>query len=373
VESDEHDPGAGRFPFPPGLAGLDLADASPHVYAVPLKDRFRGITVREGVLLRGPRGWGDFCPFAEYDDAVAAAWLAAALEAAWLGWPVPVRSRVMVNATVPAVDPDRAAALVRAAGCATAKVKVADEPASGAGLVADAARVAAVREALGPGGHVRVDANGRWSVDEAVRALAVLDEAAAGLQYAEQPCASVAELAAVRARTHVAIAADESIRRAEDPLEVARARAADVAVVKCTPLGGVRRSLAVVAAVQSAAGASAGGDRGTSGDPGLEGRPHLPVVVSSALETGVGLAAELALAGALPHLELACGVGTLALLAGDVVREAPLSEPGWLPVPLAPPTPDDELLDRYAQRDPARRQGWLDRLGRAHSALRALL
>jgi O-succinylbenzoate synthase len=363
VEAHEHDPRVSPFPFPAGLgAARDLSDASPHVYAVPLKDRFRGITVREGVLLRGPRGWGDFCPFAEYDDAVAAAWLAAAIEAAWLGWPAPVRERVPVSATVPAVSPDRAAQLVRASGCSTAKVKVADDTASGVGLVADAARVAAVRDALGPGGHIRVDANGRWSVDEAVRALAVLDEAAAGLQYAEQPCASVAELAAVRARTHVAIAADESIRRAEDPLAVARARAADVAVVKCTPLGGVRRSLAVVAAVGSVA-------RGG----GVEERPGLPVVVSSALETGVGLAAELALAGALPHLELACGVGTLALLAGDVVRATAPDEPGWLPVPLTPPEPDEELLERYAQRDPARRQWWLDRLGRAHSALRAVL
>ena len=259
------------------------------MYAIPLKDRFRGITVREGVLLRGPRGWGDFCPFAEYDDEVAATWLGAALEAAWLGWPQPVRDRVPLNATVPAVGPDRAAEIVRGSGCGTAKVKVADAVGSAA-LAADAARVAAVREALGPGGHVRVDANGRWTVDEAVRALDVLDQAAGGLQYAEQPCASVRELADLRARTHVPIAADESIRRAEDPLAVARAGAADVAVLKCTPLGGVRRSLAVAAGV------------------------GLPVVVSSAIETGVGMAAELALAGALPRLELACGLGTRALL-----------------------------------------------------------
>src|SRR6185312_518763 len=123
-------------------------------------------------------------------------------------------------------------------GCRTAKVKVADAAGS---LGADADRVVAVRDALGPGGHVRVDANGRWTVEEAVRALEVLDGAAEGLQYAEQPCPSVAELAEVRRRSHVRIAADESIRRAGDPLAVARARAADVAVLKCTPLGGVRR------------------------------------------------------------------------------------------------------------------------------------
>jgi O-succinylbenzoate synthase len=351
--ADPHARSGGAPPFPAALGDVPAPEADDtRVYALPMRDRFRGITVREGVLVRGPRGWGDFCPFPEYDDRVAAAWLATALEAAWLGWPDPVRREVPVNATVPAVPPERAAEIVVASGCGTAKVKVADEPES---LPDDVARVAAVRRALPAGGAVRVDANGRWTVDEAVDALAALDEAAGGLQYAEQPCASVEELAAVRARTHVPVAADESIRRAEDPLAVARAGAADVAVVKCTPLGGVRRSLAVAAQVEALAG--------------------VPVVVSSALESGVGIAAELALAGALPRLELACGVGTRSLLAADVVRQASTPQgpagPGRLPVPLAPPAPDEELLDRYAQRDPERRHWWLDRLGRAHSSLRS--
>jgi O-succinylbenzoate synthase len=342
------------FGYPAELTAVpDLAPGDLHVYAVPMVERFRGITVREGVLLEGPAGWGEFCPFAEYDDEVAVPWLATALEAAWLGWPRPVRTRVQVNATVPAVGPQRAAEIVRASGARTAKVKVADDAGSGAGLERDADRVAAVRDALGPDGHVRVDANGRWDVDTAVQALGVLDVAAGGLQYAEQPCATVAELAAVRARSHVPIAADESIRRAEDPLAVAVAGAADVAVVKCTPLGGVRRALAVATAVESAAG--------------------MPVVVSSALETGVGLAAELALAGALPRLDLACGLGTLALLAGDVSPPAPLTEPGWLAVPGAPPAPDPELLERYAQRDPERVRWWRERTLRTQARLRAAL
>jgi O-succinylbenzoate synthase len=151
----------------------------------------------------------------------------------------------------------------------------------------------------------------------------------------------------------VPIAADESIRRAEDPLAVAVARAADVAVVKCAPLGGVRRALAVASAVEAAAG--------------------MPVVVSSALETGVGLAAELALAGALPRLELACGLGTLALFAGDVTPEAPPAGPGRLLVPGKPPAPDPGLLDRYALRDPERVRWWRDRTLRAQARLRALL
>jgi o-succinylbenzoate synthase len=324
-----------------------IPSSAVHVYAVPMTEKFRGITVREGVLVEGPRGWGDFCPFPEYDDEVAAVWLAAALEAAWVGWPAPVRDRVPVNAIVPGVAPERAQELVRRSGCSTAKVKVADAPGS---LGADADRVTAVRDALGPGGHVRVDANGRWDVEDAVVALGVLDEAAQGLQYAEQPCATVAELAEVRRRSHVPVAADESIRRAEDPLTVARAGAADVAVLKCTPLGGVRRSLAVAAQVE------------TTGE--------LAVVVSSALETSVGLAAELALAGALPRLELACGVGTLALLAGDVVAEPVALVDGVLPVPASPPAPDPALLDRWAHPDPARRQWWVDRLARASAVLR---
>jgi O-succinylbenzoate synthase len=338
-------------PFPPGLAGVrDLDPAALHVYAVPMAERFRGIAVREGVLLRGPSGWGEFCPFEEYDDVVAVPWLAAALEAAWLGWPAPVRDTVEVNATVPAVGPARAAQIVGASGARTAKVKVADAAGS---LPADADRVAAVRAALGPDGHVRVDANGRWDVDTAVHALEVLDAAAGGLQYAEQPCATVPELAAVRARSHVPVAADESIRRAEDPLAVAVARAADVAVLKCTPLGGVRRALGVAEQVDAVAG--------------------MPVVVSSALETGVGLAAELALAGALPRLELACGLGTLALLAGDVTSPSAPTTPGLLQVPTAPPAPDPLLLERYAQRDPVRARWWRERTLRVHARLLATL
>jgi O-succinylbenzoate synthase len=330
------------------FAGVPQIPASGlHVYALPMTEKFRGITVREGVLVQGPRGWGDFCPFAEYDDEVAADWLGTALEAAWLGWPAPVRDRVPVNAIVPAVAPERARELVLRSGCRTAKVKVADAAGS---LGADADRVAAVRDALGPGGHVRVDANGGWGVEEAVAALGVLDEAAQGLQYAEQPCPTVAELAEVRRRSHVPVAADESIRRAADPVAVARARAADVAVLKCAPLGGVRRCLEIAAQVEAVAG--------------------LPVVVSSALETSVGLAAELALAGALPRLELACGVGTLALLAADVVAEPLALVDGALPVPASPPAPDPALLGRWEQPDPARRQWWIDRVARAQAVLR---
>jgi O-succinylbenzoate synthase len=317
---------------------IDTAGAA--VFAIPTTTRFRGIAVREGMLIAGPAGWGEFSPFPEYPDDEAASWFAAALEACQDGWPAPVRSRIPVNCTVPAVDPARAHAIAAASGCRTAKIKVAERPGTQA---ADLARVAAVRDALGPSGAVRIDANGAWDVDTAVAQIRRLDAAAGGLEYVEQPCAGIDELAAVRRRVQVRIAADESIRRAEDPLKVALAGAADVAVLKVSPLGGVRRALRVAE--------SAG----------------LPCVVSSALETGVGLAAGLALAGALPELDFACGLGTGTLLAADVVAGPPL-EPvdGWLPVPTHPPVPDPERLHAL-RAEAARNEWWRERLGRVLS------
>jgi O-succinylbenzoate synthase len=247
-----------------------------------------------------------------------------------------VRTRIPVNCTVPVVEPGRAHEIVAKSGCGTAKVKVADHPES---LREDLARLEAVRDALGPDGAIRIDANAGWDVDTAVDHIRQLDRAAGGLQYVEQPCRTIEELAAVRRKVNVRIAADESIRRAEDPLRVAVAGAADVAVIKCTPLGGVRRAMRVA----QAAG--------------------LPVVVSSALETSVGLAAQLALAGALPELDFACGLGTLSLLDGDVVADSLRVVDGFLPVPTAPPTPDPALLERFAMTG-ERLTWWRERLSR---------
>ncbi|MGW6336896.1 o-succinylbenzoate synthase [Nocardia rhamnosiphila] len=308
-----------------------------HVYAIPLRSKFRGITVREGVLLRGPRGWGEFCPFAEYADHEAAHWLDTTLEQITVGWPEPVRERIPVNCTVPAVGPERAYEIVAGSGCRTAKVKIADHPGS---LPEDLARVEAVRSALGPGGAIRVDANAVWDVTTAVRNIREIDRAAGGLEYVEQPCRTVEELADVRRRVEVPIAADESIRRAEDPLRVAVAGAADIAVLKCTPLGGVRRALRVA----EAAG--------------------LPCVISSALETSVGLAAQLALAGALPELDHACGLGTVNLFEGDIVTESLRPVDGFLPVPRTAPAPDPDLLEKYRHPDPERTGWWIARLRR---------
>ncbi|WP_067184798.1 o-succinylbenzoate synthase [Microtetraspora niveoalba] len=264
-----------------------------HVFRIPMTLRFRGQTVREGVLIHGPAGWGEFSPFPEYGPAECARWLACAREAAFEGWPAPLRDSIPVNATVPAVGPEKAAEIVRLSHCGTAKVKVGER---GQDFAEDMARVEAVRDAIGPGGRVRVDVNGAWDVDSAVRRLKELDRF--DLEYAEQPCATLDELAAVRRRVDVPIAADESIRRAEDPLKVRAAEAADIAVVKVQPLGGVRNALRVAEAC------------------------GLPVVVSSAVETSVGLAAGLALAAALPELPYACGLGTMPLLSGDVVTDS---------------------------------------------------
>jgi O-succinylbenzoate synthase len=225
------------------------------------------------------------------------------VEAATAGWPAPVRDRVPVNVTVPAVDPARAHALVTASGCRTAKVKVAER---GQSLADDAARVEAVRDALGSGGAIRVDANGAWGVGEAVRALRALGRF--GLEYAEQPCATLAELAELRRKTDVPLAADESIRRAEDPLAVRATGSCDIVVLKAQPLGGVRAALALAEACE------------------------LPVVVSSAVETSVGLAAGVAFAAALPELRYACGLATMSLLTGDVTGAPLTEEAGMLPV-----------------------------------------
>jgi len=296
-------------------------------FAIPMPTRFRGTTLREGALLQGPAGWGEFSPFPDYGPRECARWLACALEAATEGWPAPLRDQVPVNVTVPAVGPEQAHAIVAGSGCRTAKVKVA-EP--GQPWLQDVARVEAVRDAIGAGGNVRVDANGGWSVEQAEQVLTAM--VPLELEYAEQPCATLGELAALRRRVSVPLAADESIRRAEDPLAVRAAGAADIVVLKTQPLGGVRSALEIAAAC------------------------GLPVVVSSAVESSVGLAAGVALAAALPELRYACGLATMSLLSGDVTAQ-PLAESGGsLPVRAA--AVDPAALMRF-EVDP---QHWRDRL-----------
>jgi o-succinylbenzoate synthase len=288
-----------------------------------MRIEFRGLTERAGVLVEGPSGWGEFSVFPDYPAPVARRWQAAAREAAGGAWPPAKRDRIPVNVTVPAVSAEMAHALVAASGCATAKVKV--------GKGDDLERVAAVRDALGPGGRIRVDVNGGWDVDDAVRNLRRLERY--GLEYAEQPVGTLAEMAELRTRVDVPLAADESVRTAEDPLQISGLDAADIVVLKVQPLGGVRRALEVAE------------------------RAGLPSVVSSALETSVGLAAGVALAAALPELPYACGLGTAVLLAGDVVADPLVPEGGFLRVRR--PVVDDDALAPF-ECDPG---PWLARVG----------
>lgn len=322
------------------MGGVDLPL---HIVSLPLNTRFRGVGHREIALVEGPAGWGEFSPFLEYEPEEAARWLAAAIEVATHGFPTPVRDEVPVNATVPAVPADEVPrVLARYDGCTTAKVKVAER---GQALGDDLDRVAAVRAAMGAGGRVRIDANGAWTVDDALAAIRALSPY--DLEYVEQPCATVEELAQLRmalARNgiDVLIAADESIRKADDPLRVKQLGAADVAVLKVAPLGGVRGALRIAEQI------------------------GLPVVVSSALDSSVGMAAGVAFAATLPQLPFACGLGTIELFDGDVVTNSVVPHGGVLHPGAVSPEP--ELLERWAA--PADRVAWWrERVARASAYL----
>ncbi|MEX1078191.1 MAG: o-succinylbenzoate synthase [Homoserinimonas sp.] len=315
--------------------------ASARVVSLPLTTRFRGVDAREAVLFEGPEGWSEFSPFTEYPDDEAVAWLAAAIDFGWAPLPALVRDTILVNATLPAVAADRVASVLdRFSGCRTVKVKVAEPSQT---LPEDVARVRAARNYLGPDGRLRVDANGGWTMDEAERAVHAFAEF--DLEYVEQPCATVEELVELRRRIRyldIPIAADESVRKAADPLAVARAGAADLLVVKAQPLGGIATALRLVA------------------DAGL------PAVVSSALETSVGISMGAHLAAALPSLGFDCGLGTAALLAADVT-DAPLLPVGGS-IPVRRVDVSESLLQHHAAA-PDRTAWWLERIRRTHALL----
>lgn len=298
------------------------------VYQTRMTTRFRGLDSRDGVLIEGPAGWAEVSPFWDYGIEESTPWLAAALEAACVGHPAPVRDRVPVNVTVPATSPERAQEIIaRRGGCQTAKVKVAER---GQTPGDDLDRIAAVREVFD--GRIRVDANGGWDVETAVRVIPLLDKAARGLEYVEQPVADVDGLASVRRAVSVPVAADESIRRADDPYRVAEQEAADLVICKVQPLGGVRACLRLADEI------------------------GLPVVVSSALESSVGISAGVALAASLPSLEHACGLATVQLFERDVTSESLLPDEGDLPVRSVVP-------DTIGPVDTALDEQWAERLG----------
>ena len=304
-------------------------DAAP-IFGIAMTD---ASGVREGMLIEGPQGWGEFSPPPDCDDRETSRWLTAAIEGGTVGWPDPRRGRIPIAVVVTAVDPEAARLTVEVSGCRTADVTVAATPDS---LAEDVARVEAVRAGLGPEGRIRLSANGMWNVAGAVRAIAALSEAAGELEFVGQPCRTTDELATVRRQVDVRIAA-----------EVSSAEAVDVVILRSGPLGGVRRSLRVAE------------------------RLDIPCVVSSSNETSIGLASGLALAGALPELPYDCALGTVSVLTGDLVVERRSLRPvdGHLPVAPTPPSPEPELVQRFALTDVDKIDWWRRRLQSARTTV----
>ncbi|WP_313675389.1 o-succinylbenzoate synthase [Mycolicibacterium sp.] len=315
-------------------------DAAP-VFAIALTDPIGGVTVCEGMVIEGPQGWGEFSPPPSSDGRQDGRWLTAAIEVGTVGWPDPVRGRVPVAVTVPSVDPGRARQIVANSGCATAAVRVGDSTGS---LEIDIARVEAVRDALGPSAVIRCDANGNWDVETAVAAITALDRAAGGMEFVEQPCRSLDDVAAVRRRVSVPVAVDQSMRDGVRDGDRQRLHdAADIAVLTVGPLGGVRRALRVAE---------------TCG---------LPCTVAAEPETSVGLAGGLALAGVLPDSGYASALAGALLLSGDVVTPGRRLVPvdGHLPVAPMPPGPDRARLVDLVPADPPTVARWRQRLAAA--------
>lgn len=318
------------------------ARATARVVALPMRVGFRGVSVRETLLFEGPEGWAEWAPFVEYPDAEAAVWLAAALDYAGSPTPPLIRDRIGINATLPAVAPEAVAdALAPFGAFRTVKIKVAE---AGQKMADDLARIRKVRE-LFPHARIRLDANGGFTEAAAMQLGYRLAHAGIHLDYFEQPVRELGDLAILKASLNpkgILVAADESVRRAEDPLAVARAGAADLLVIKAAPLGGVNRALEVI------------------------GEAGLPAVVSSALETSVGIGMGLHLAGSIPNLEYDCGLGTVALFTEDVCDEPLMPVDGYLPVRRA--VPSSERMARLAA-SPERTMWWLERLDRCLALL----
>lgn len=313
--------------------------AEVRVIQLPMTNEFRGINLREVALIKGEQGWGEFGPFLEYDDHESSRWLLAAIEASQIGWPTLLRTKIPVNATIPALPPTDAIEVFKSFdGCKSAKVKVAQR---GQSLNDDVDRLRALKDYAPIGTRFRIDANGAWSVADALTAIAaVYDVLGESLEYVEQPCATGEELVTVRARiSPILIAADESIRKADDPLRVSAMGAADIAIIKVSPLGGVAAGLRIAA------------------DAGL------PSVVSSALDSAVGIRAGLALAAALPSLPYACGLATTSLLSDDLYRFAPVNGEIEIRNPLIS---EDSIKRLSAPVD--RHQWWRERIMRTWDA-----
>ena len=257
------------------------------VIALPMKTKFRGITVREVALIKGPHGWGEFSPFLEYDDAESAPWLASAIEAATTPKPKLYRTSVAINGTIPALNEpaDLKRVVDSFPGVTSFKVKVGND------LAEDLARVNVIRN-LQPQAKIRIDVNGLWSVGQAEAFLSAVGD----IEYVEQPCATIEELRELKSRTSVKIVGDEVLRKAADPFAIDFTGAIDYLMLKVQPLGGIKRAHA------------------------LAEHHNLPVVVSSALESAIGINYGLTLAASFETMNFNCGLGTGSLLAADVAH-----------------------------------------------------
>lgn len=338
--------------------------SSARVVSLPLRTRFRGVVDREVMLFEGPNGWAEWSPFLEYPDEEAAVWLAAAIEFGFGALPEIRREAIPVNATLPAVTPDQVEkVLARFGNFSTVKIKVAE---TGQSLADDFARIEAVRAAY-PTARIRLDANGGYSVEDSMTVARKMVELNVALDYLEQPVTTIAEMAELRLKlaqagigaesaAGIKIAADESVRKVSDPMAVVQAGAADILVLKAAPLGGISRAISIAA------------------------EAGLPVVISSALESSVGLSMGAYLAAALPlhgpvsaggatapgGVAFDCGLATASLLAGDVTREPLAPVDGFIEVRRI--DVDEQKLDVFEAED-HRIDWWIDRLDRAFKHL----
>ncbi len=284
------------------------------ILQVPLRNKFRGITIREVAIFRGSAGWSEFSPFLEYGDEEAAVWMAAALEAAHHPWPELYRDRIAVNATLPIVEPALVRGiLTRFPGSTTVKIKV-DDFEKGSLVVEEVLEI-------NPEMKIRLDVNGGWSTDQAISNLLEYHLRFGNVfDYVEQPCLTVAELAVVKPEVPIRIAADESIRKNLGADFTNFSNFADVAILKWQPVGGFTAAHKIASEL------------------------GLPVVISSALETGIGISHGLALAASFKDRSLACGLGTVALFAGDICSPATLVEDGYIDVKRREPADFERYL-----------------------------
>ncbi|MFM1984080.1 MAG: hypothetical protein RL723_515 [Actinomycetota bacterium] len=320
----------------PSLAELI---ASARVVSLPLRTRFRGLSDREILLFEGPNGWAEWAPFTEYTDEEAATWLKSAIEFGYLELPKLHRDRIAVNATLPAVTPDLIEKVLSRFGeFQTVKIKVAE---SGQSLQQDLDRIFAVRK-LYPDAKIRLDANGGYDIATANLLANAMHENGVPLEYLEQPVATIAEMAELKLQVNrlgIKIAADESVRKVSDPLAVAQANAADILVLKVAPLGGIHRALEIAREAE------------------------LPVVISSAIDSSVGLSMGAHLAAAIEDLEFDCGLATSALLGGDVTREPLSPKDGFIEVRRVEV---EKLNLETFKAEEHREDFWLERLERCY-------